>query len=129
MCTTVQKVSGIILVMLALLQTPSINGGNRLDEKEGALVVFVTWGDDDNTPAKGVYVEAHGYVKKYNSEKSFVLKGSTPGRYETSLPPGLYDVFVSDGISEPRCRRMRIREGLTGKWTLRLEMDEVYIKD
>jgi hypothetical protein len=116
----------VVLLFLALLPTRSVNGGDRPAEKDGTLVVFVTWGDDDNTPANDVYIEAHGFVWKYHSEKSFVLTSSTPGRYETSLPPGVYDVFVSEGTSEPRCRRMRIREGLTTHWTLKLEIDEVY---
>jgi hypothetical protein len=116
----------VVLLFLVLLPTPVLNGGGRPAEKDGTLVVLVTWGDADNTRANDVYVEAHGFVRKYNSEKSFVLHSSTAGRYETSLPPGVYDVFVSEGTSEPRCRRMRIREGLGGSWTLKLELDEVY---
>ncbi|HYL17036.1 MAG TPA: hypothetical protein VEV41_28650 [Terriglobales bacterium] len=118
--------SSALLLLLALSLTRSVNGGSRPPEKDGTLVVLVTWGDVDNTPANNVYIEAHGFVWKYHSEKSFVLKSSTTGRYETSLPPGVYDVFVSDGGSEPRCRRMRIREGLPSTWTLKLEVDEVY---
>jgi hypothetical protein len=123
---SLRSLSGVLLLLV--LPTWSVNGGGRPAEKDGTLVVLVTWGDVDNTPANDVYIEAHGFVRKYNSEKSFVLKSSTAGRYETSLPPGVYDVFVSEGTSEPRCRRMRIREGLTGYWTLKLEVDEVYTK-
>ena len=115
-----------LLLLLALLSPRSINGGGRPTEEDGTLVVLVTWGDDDNTPASHVYIEAHGFVWKYHSEKSFVLKGSTAGRYETSLLPGVYDVFVSDGGSEPRCRRMRIREAMTDTWTLKLDIDQVF---
>lgn len=86
----------------------------------------VTWGDDDNTPASDVYIGVHGFVG--NSEKSFVLKSSIPGRYEAFLPPGIYDVFMSEESSEPRCRRMRIVGGLPSTWTLKLEIDEVYRK-
>jgi hypothetical protein len=35
------------------------------------------------------------------SEKSFVLKMVKPGRYEAALPPGVYDVFVSEASSTP----------------------------
>ena len=45
---------------------------------------------------------------------------------EASLPPGVYDVFVSEGTSIPRCRRFLISPGFTGYWTLKLEIDEVY---
>jgi hypothetical protein len=119
---------GVVLLLLALLPSPSVNGGDPPAEKDGTLVVRVTLGDVDNTPANNVYVEAHGFVPKYNSEKSFVLKRSTAGRYETSLPPAIYDVFVSEGTSEPRCRRMRIREGLPSTWTLKLDLDEIYLE-
>ena len=119
---------GVVLLLLALLPTRSVNGGGRPVEKDGTLIVLVTFGDVDNTPANDVYIEAHGFVSKYDSEKSFVLKRSTAGRYETSLPPAIYDVFVSEGTSEPRCRRMRIREGLPSTWTLKLEIDEIYLE-
>jgi len=84
-------------------------------ESDVTLVVLVTWGDVDNTPAKGVYVEAHAYMVR-------------PGRYEVSLPPGVYDVFVSDSSSEPRCRRMRVAVGDANTWLLKLDLDEVYIQ-
>ena len=115
-----------VLLLLGLLPTQSANHGGRPAEEDGTLVVLVTWGDDDNTPANDVYIEAHGFVWKYHSEKYFVLTSSTAGRYETSLPPGVYDVFVSEGTSEPRCRRMRIRQGLTDTWALKLDVDQVY---
>jgi hypothetical protein len=122
---SLRLLSGVLL-LLAVLPTQSVNHGGRPAEEDGTLVVLVTWGDDDNTLANDVYIEAHGFVWKYHSEKSFVLKSSTAGRYETSLPPGVYDVFVSEGTSEPRCRRMRVRQGLTDTWTLKLEVDNVY---
>lgn len=48
-------------------------------------------------------------------------------KYETSLPPGSYDVFVSEGTSMPRCRRLRIRPELPTYWALKLEIDDVYM--
>jgi hypothetical protein len=116
----------VFVLLLALLPAQRADQGSPASEKDGTLAVLVTWGDDHNTPATDVYVEAHGFVRKYNSEKSFVLQRATAGRYEGTLPPGVYDVFVSEGTSEPRCRRMRIRESLPSTWTLRLEIDEVY---
>jgi hypothetical protein len=120
------RVLGSLLVFLALLPAPGVNQRDSPAGADGTLVVIATWGDDDSTPASHVYIEARGFVWKYHSEKSFILKSSAAGRYETSLPPGVYDVFVSDGGSEPRCRRMRIRPGLTETWTLKLELDRVY---
>jgi hypothetical protein len=95
--------------------------------KDGALVVLVTWGDINNTPANDVYVEAYGFVDKYDANKSFVLKMSRAGQYEASIPPGIYDVFISEGESVPRCRRVLIRPEMTTYWTLKLEQDDVYM--
>jgi hypothetical protein len=97
-------------------------------EREGELVIHVTWGDNDNTPANDVYAEAHGWVwgDKDSSFKSFVLKMTHVGEYKTSLPPGVYDVFISEGGSVPTCKRVLVKKGLTTDWTLKLEMDHVY---
>ena len=94
--------------------------------KEGTLVVRVTWGDLNNTPATDVWIEAHGFVPMYHSERSFVLKLSQAGQYEASLPPAVYDVFVSEGTSLPRCNRVLIKSGEKAYWTLKLEVDNVY---
>lgn len=95
-------------------------------EEDGTIVVLVTWGDINNTPANDVYIEAHGYVVKDKAEKSFIFKIVRDGRYETTIPPGVYDVFVSEGNSEPRCKRMLVVSGKTGYWTLKLETDVVF---
>jgi hypothetical protein len=98
-----------------------------LDEA-GTIVVLVTWGDINNTPANDVYIEAHGYVVKDRTEKSFSFKMVRAGRYEATIPPGVYDVFVSEGNSEPRCKRVLVASKRTGYWTLKLENDEVFIE-
>jgi hypothetical protein len=118
----------VLVLLFLLLPTGRAGDAGRPAEKDGTLVVLVTWGDVDNTPADDVYVEAHGFVIKYHSEKSFVLKMARAGRYEASLPPGVYDVFVSEGTSIPRCRRVLITAGYTGYWTLKLEHDDVYLQ-
>ena len=114
---------GIFILLLVLL--PTVTAG-QTSQREGTLIVKVTWGDIDNTPANDVYVEAYGFVEKYDASKSFVLKMPHNGHYEASLPPGVYDVFVSEEGSVPRCRRVLIKPGLSTYWTLKLEIDEVY---
>lgn len=117
-----------LVLALAFLPIGRAEDLGRPAEKDGTLVVLVTWGDVDNTPANDVYVEAHGFVIKDGLEKSFVFKMSHAGRYEASLPPGVYDVFVSEGTSTPRCRRVLITANYTGYWTLKLEHDDVYLQ-
>lgn len=116
----------ILLPILALFSSVAATYSGPSGEKDGKLVVQVIGGDVDNTPANNVYVEAYGFVPKYRSEKAFVLKNAQPGQYEASLPPAVYDVFVSEGTSEPRCRRILIKPGVTSTWTLKLEIDEIY---
>jgi hypothetical protein len=115
----------VLVLLLGLLASGKTD--DTTPPKNGTLVVLVTWGDVNNTPATDVYVEAYGFVRKDDSWKPFPLKISHPGRYEASLPPGVYDVFVSEATSIPRCRRVLIRAGDTGYWTLKLEHDDVYL--
>lgn len=116
----------VLLLLLALFPNQTASRGSQQSEKDGKLVVFVTLGDDYNTPAKDVYIEAHGFVHRYHSQKSFVLANSNAGRYEASLPPAIYDVFVSEGASEPSCKRVRVQGGMSTTWTLKLNLDQVY---
>lgn len=117
-----------MLLVLTLPKATAVSA-SEVSQKDGALVVKVTWGDIDNTPANDVYVEAYGFVDKLHSKKSFVLKMSHEGQYVASLPAGVYDVFISEGASVPRCRRVLIRSGMTKYWTVKLEVDDVYSAD
>jgi hypothetical protein len=103
----------------------AVNTGSPL-EKHGALIVLVTWGDVDNTPATDVIVEAVGHAPDHSWGKTVPLKASKNGQYEASLDPGIYDVFVSEPGSTPRCRRLAIEPKSTMYWTLKLEIDDVY---
>jgi len=116
-----------LVFLLALWAWGLALGESQLAEKDGRLVVIVTWGDIANTPARNVTVEVHGYVPKYPSDRSVLLRASQEGRYEASLAPGLYDVFVSEGTSTPRCKRLEIGAGEVKYWTLKLEIDEEHL--
>ena len=99
---------GVCILLLVLLPMQKAVHASQPSQKDGTLIVKVTWGDLDNTPANHVYVEAYGYVAKLDVMKSYVLKMSKEGQYEGTLPPGHYDVFVSEAGSVPRCRRLMI---------------------
>jgi hypothetical protein len=120
------KYLSVFVIVFALVGTSAAGNAGRPVGNDGTLVVLVTWGDVNNTPATDVYVEAYGFVRTQGTSKSFLLKSTGPGRYEASLPPGVYDVFVSEGTSFPRCRRVLVTAGVTGTWTLKLEIDDVY---
>jgi hypothetical protein len=120
----VRAVYALILLFM-LWVGKSVANASQTSEKDGMIIVNVTW--EDNTPANGIYVEAHAYVVKYRSQKSFVLKMSHAGEYTVSLPPGIYDVFVSESSSWPRCRRMVIKPGTSTSWQLKLEIDDFHM--
>ena len=119
-----RMLSTIILFAYLLVGTQTHLNAAPPAETNGTLRVLITWGDTDNTPATGVYVEAYGYVASSRSMQSFVFKMLEAGRYEVSLPPGLYDVFISDASSIPRCRRMLVTSGRVNVWLLKLETDD-----
>ena len=57
-----------------------------------------------------------------------ILKMVQAGRYEAALPPGVYDVFVSEASSSPRCRRLAVNAGYQPTWRLMLEHDDIYLQ-
>jgi hypothetical protein len=120
--------ASVLILLVALGPAGRALATAQALEKNGALVVIVTYGDVDNTPARNVVVEVYGYGRNYPRRKPALLKPSKDGHYEASLQPGIYDVFVSEGSSTPRCRRLEIRAGETSYWTLKLEIDDVYLE-
>jgi hypothetical protein len=122
------KLFSIFIFLLPFLVTERHNASYRLEEKDGTLVVLLTWKNvehDPNGPFPPIYVEAYGFVSKYHETKSFILKSSQFGRHEAQLPPGVYDVFVSQDTSFPVCKRVRVTEGSTTTVSLQLEIDTV----
>ncbi|HKV94199.1 MAG TPA: hypothetical protein VJW20_16745 [Candidatus Angelobacter sp.] len=122
------KTFSIFIFLLAFLAPEKHNASYQPEEKDGMLVVLLNWKDvafEPGGPYPPVYVEAYGFVSKYHEKKSFVLKSSHFGRHQGSLPPGVYDVFVSEGTSFPVCKRVRITEDLTTTVSLQLETDTV----
>jgi hypothetical protein len=118
---------GVLLFLLTLLSAGSAQDATHSSAKGATFVVLVTWDDADKTPATNVYIEAHSFAVNYVSEKSFVLKMVKAGRYEAALSPGVYDVFVSEASSIPRCKRVLVA-GHTPYWNLMLEHDDVYLQ-
>ena len=122
------KAFSVFIFLVAFLAPETHNTSYHPEEKDGTLVVLLTWKDvtyDPNGPFAPVYVEAYGFVSKYHEKKSFVLESSHYGRHEGSLPPGVYDVFVSEGTSFPVCKRVRVTEDSTTTVSLQLETDTV----
>jgi hypothetical protein len=124
----IRNVTIFALLLLSLAAGKSRHPIHSSDD-DGVITVFVTYGDMDRTPASTAYVEASGVMRKDGSRKSFVLKSSKPGQYETSVPRGIYDVFVSEGTSRPQCSRLIVGAGLTATWKLQLKIDEEHLQN
>ena len=91
-------------------------------------MVIVTWGDVGNVPARNVYVHVRGYPDKYPSGVSTVLNATQEGRYEGVFAAGLYDIFVSEVSSVPRCKRVEIKADKSEFWVLKLEVDHDHLE-
>ena len=92
----------------------------------GRLVLIVTLGDIDNTPANHVIIQVYGEGSDHVWGHAISMQRSKDGQYEATLGPGKYDVFLSQSGSVPRCRRVAIRPGLSTYWTVKLEIDDIY---
>jgi hypothetical protein len=121
----------LILVLASLYfggwgSAPSKSPSAATKGDYGTLVIFVTWDDTRHTPATNVYVEAHGFVRSLRSSQSYALRSTAPGKYEARIPPAVYDVFISDGISKPVCKRFEVTVHGTVSWRVRLVTDLEY---
>ena len=118
----------VVIFLLAFLAAERDNTSSHPEEKDGTLIVLLTWKDveyDPNGPFPHIYVEAYGVVSKLHTTKSFILESSHFPRYEGALPTGVYDVFVSEGTSFPACKRVRVEDGATTTVNLQREVDQV----
>jgi len=101
----------VLVLLLAFLPTGRAGDADSSSEKDGTLVVLLTASDAYKSPVTNEYVKARGFAPKYYANKSFVLKSSVAGRYEASLPPAVYDIFVSESGLVPACKRVLIKSG------------------
>jgi hypothetical protein len=107
-----------------LAQSKSPPTGAKSDY--GTLVVSAKWDDTRHTAATNVYIEAHGFVRGLGASHSYQLLPTESGRYEAKVPPAVYDVFISDGISIPVCKRVQVEAHRTVSWMVQLQTDLEY---
>jgi hypothetical protein len=112
----------MFVVFLFCLMSPT-SGANQVGQ-EGKLIVRVLLGID-NAPARDAFV----YIREDIREISRNISASSPGMFEISLPPGLYDVFVSEGSSLPICKRVEIKVDDRKIFTAKLEPDLEHLQN
>jgi hypothetical protein len=71
-----------------------------------------------NTPIAKAFVLVH----QPEGKKDFIVKVSN-GKFELSLPSGLYDVFVSASGFAPSCKKIKISAGQSAAFNPRLQAE------
>jgi hypothetical protein len=59
------------------------------------------------------------------SEPDIVLQTDAEGRFRASLPPGVYDVFVSSTVFGPTCAKLTIVSGRETRYEPGIHMDDI----
>jgi hypothetical protein len=90
---------------------------------EGALVGTVA-DKVENAPIPHAFVYVHGGPRKADS----VPPVDGLGRFQVSLAPGLYDVFVASPGFLPTCVVVSIESGKTTKYEPRLGADNEHLQ-
>lgn len=98
------------LAVLLLLCCSAAASGDDRTPKEGFLAVTVTLGAD-RIPLTDASVSVRGYRHVYMGDLSAVLSQTKDGVFGASLPPGVYDVFISHAAAYPVCMRVAIVAG------------------
>jgi hypothetical protein len=51
------------------------------------------------------------------------------GQFESEVPPGFYDVFISAMGFSPQCRKMRVKLGQMARYDAKLKADPLVTKE
>ncbi len=100
-------------MILAALSS-GVGGQSTPHTLEGKLT-----GQVSDATANAPIVKAFVLVHQPEGKKDFIVKVSN-GKFELSLAPGLYDVFVSASGFAPTCQRIRISAGQSAAFNPRL---------
>ena len=118
-----QKIAArFVIVSLVLFCWPSTTGLVAQELNTGKLSVDVA--DAENAPITDAFVLAHSQFGK----KDGTAKLSQNGRFEISLEPGLYDVFVAAPAFTPMCKVVEITRGDTTVLKSRLLPDHEHLE-
>ncbi len=111
----------IVSVVMFLCATTS--GQTKLDSSTGRLSVDVA-DAAENVPIVDAFVLAHSQYGK----KDGTAKLTPDHRFEISLEPGVYDVFVAAAGFAPTCKGIEISLGKTTVLKTRLLPDSEHLQ-
>jgi len=119
-----KKISAYFLIFsLMILCGPAISSQAHPDSSTGSLSVDVA-DAAENAPITNAFVLAHsGYGKLDGTAKLTQNR-----RFEVSLEPGVYDVFVAASGFAPMCKTVEIAAGKTTVLKARLLPDEEHLQ-
>ncbi len=122
MCKYATAIVAVLIVTMLMSATDDAFG----QKAPGKLTVNVAFGEEGGAPADHVHVIAYGLTPDGRDPKAVILLEVTKGRYEASIPSGVYDILVSENTSRPLCRRIFVKAGATTDWNVTLELDRLY---
>ena len=112
----------ILIVSLAAFLCIAARGQGVPRASEGKLIGDVA-DKAENAPIPKAFMLVH----RPDGQKDVIVKVSD-GRFQLSLAPGLYDVFVAASGFSPSCKKMQISQGQTAVFKARLEPDTWHLE-
>ena len=112
----------LLIVSLAAFLCGTARGQAAPQTSEGRLIGDVA-DKAENAPISKAFMLVH----RPDGQKDVIVKVSD-GRFDLSLVPGLYDVFVAASGFEPSCKKMKISQGQTAVFKARLEPDTQHLE-
>jgi hypothetical protein len=113
----------LLVFSLVSLSWNAASGQGLPRTSQGKLVGDVA-DKAENAPISKAFVLVH---PDFQDQKDVTIKVSD-GRFQLSLAPGLYDVFVAASGFAPSCKIIKISEGHTTTYKPRLEPDNEHLQ-
>ncbi len=118
------RASGLVaIVVCASLSYLVVPANAQSSVSDGGLVIEVH--DTADAPISNAYVLLHNFF----GARDPIIKNAGGGRFEVSLAPGLYDVFVGAKGFAPMCKAVRVEPGKSLHIPLRLHLDWEHMEE
>jgi hypothetical protein len=112
-----------LLLLLTVVSTSAATLSGTVRDSEGAVI-------------SNAYVIAHwdsagsNYLKdNLGIKQDVIVTTDSGGHFSVELPPGFYDVFVSANAFTPHCEKVRLKEKVTKKYDIKLNVSPVTGKE
>ena len=110
-----------LLLIVLMVGTAPLNGKQSTAKWTG-VTGRVVYGD---TPMRRAFV----YVRDPRGKSDTLANLDADGGFSVMLPPGLYDIFVSEASFLPTCQRVEVIDGQKTRVSIHLQTDEEHLED